>query len=344
MLCVPFLRDSNGIRKARQVCLFFVGIVLSAAGPQLDAQELGSASKQNVTSSQSLEEASDRGQKKRKKPAPFSWVNPPKPKQELTAGVSHRTFESPSMGVKVGYYVYLPSAYERETSRKFPVVFHLHGGRPGSEAKSIKLASFVHEAIESEQIQPTIYVFPNGGPMSWYNYPQIEDGQGEDVFVNELIPHIKSSFRTREMAIEGFSQGGRGTTRIMFRHPELFSSAAPGGSGYEPEKRIQENNGAESERIIFAPGYNAWDLAQEYAELKKLERRKQPLPIMLWVGTKGFNYEYNLKYSEFLNELDIDHEMLVAEGVAHTAFGNYEQTGAELMRFHQRFFAEPSTR
>ena len=29
--------------------------------------------------------------------------------------------------------------------------------------------------------------------------------------------------------IEGFSQGGRGTVRYMFNHPELFCSAAPGG-------------------------------------------------------------------------------------------------------------------
>ena len=105
--------------------------------------------------------------------------------------------------------------------------------------------------------------------MSWYNYPQIENGRGEDVFVKELIPHIDKIYRTigkREgRAIEGFSQGGRGTTRIMFKYPELFCSAAPGGSGYEPEKRIQENDGAESAKVKFAPGYNAWDLAKSYS-------------------------------------------------------------------------------
>lgn len=277
---------------------------------------------------------------KRKQPT-FSWSKPV-PREQLTRmglpeQLVHRTFKSPSMGIEVGYFIYLPSAYEKDSERAFPVVFHLHGGRPGGEGKSIKLASFVHEAIESEKIQPTIYVWPNGGPMSWYNYPQIENGQGEDVFVKELIPHIRETYRTRELAIEGFSQGGRGTTRIMFRHPELFVSAAPGGSGYEPEKRIQENDGAESERVVFASGYNAWDLATEYAGRPD----KDKLPILIWVGTKCFNYEFNLKFSEYLESLEIPHDLLVVEEVDHSAVRTYEKKGDELMQFHQQSFAAP---
>ena len=173
--------------------------------------------------------------------------------------------------------------------------------------------------------------------MSWYNYPQKEQALGEDVFINELIPHIREKYRTRELAIEGFSQGGRGTTRIMFRHPELFVSAAPGGSGYEPEKRIQENEGAESASVVFAEGYNAWDLASDYG--KRPDKKR--LPIMLWVGTKGFNYEFNLKFSDFLDTLGIPHETLVVEGVDHSAARIYELKGTELMQFHQKSFPAP---
>ncbi|MDF1852778.1 MAG: alpha/beta hydrolase-fold protein [Verrucomicrobiales bacterium] len=279
--------------------------------------------------------------KAKKKTPPFSWVNSIEnldSRKDLPKGLQHGTFQSPSMKVEVGYFIYLPPAYESQPDRRLPVVFHLHGGRPGSEKKSIKLASYVAKAIETGKIQPTIYVFPNGGPMSWYNYPQIDHGQGEDVFVKELIPHIQETYRTRELAIEGFSQGGRGTTRIMFQHPELFVSAAPGGSGYEPEKRIQENNGAESERVVFAPGYNAWDLADKYGKRED----KDKLPILLWVGTKGFNYEFNLKFSEHLKTLEIPHEMLIVEGVAHSASGIYEKRGLELMKFHQQSFAAPA--
>tara|TARA_R110002096_G_scaffold4493_4_gene20772 strand:+ start:1143 stop:2063 length:921 start_codon:yes stop_codon:yes gene_type:complete len=280
-------------------------------------------------------------EKKKKVPAPFSWVNPlPESRAKwLPAGVRHAAFKSPSMGIEVGYFIYLPPSYEAEPETRFPVVYHLHGGRPGSEMKSVKLAGFVHDAVQKEEIQPTIYVFPNGGPMSWYNYPKTENGLGEDVFVKELIPHIDQTYRTRGnregRALQGYSQGGRGTTRIMFKYPELWSSVAPGGSGYEPEKRIQENEGRESESIRFLPiGYNAWDLAKVYAD----KENKVPLKILFWVGTKGFNYEFNLKYMSYMDELGIPYEKLIVPGVAHTANGMYGAQGLELMKFHDRNF------
>ena len=280
-------------------------------------------------------------QKKGSEAAPkFSWVNSigkGKAFANLPKGLKHATFTSPSMKQEVGYCIYLPEAYEAESDRKFPTVFHLHGGRPGSELKSMKLAKFVDAAIRKEAIQPTIYVFPNGGPMSWYNYPQIENGLGEDVFVKELIPHIKETYRTRELAIEGFSQGGRGTTRIMFRYPELFVSAAPGGSGYSNEKRVQENDGAESERVVFAKGYNTWDMATEYAK----HDNKVRLPILLWVGSKGFNYENNLEFSKYLESLSLAHEKHVVEGIDHSAYRLYEKDGMPLMQFHQKHFSKP---
>lgn len=279
--------------------------------------------------------------KAKKAPAPFAWSNPmgveSMKKAGLPNGLKHATFQSESMGLDVGYFVYLPKAYAESPNRKFPVVFHLHGGRPGSEKKSIRLCKFVEEAIAAGTIQPTIYVFPNGGPMSWYNYPQKENGMGEDVFVKELIPHIEKTYRTRELAIEGFSQGGRGTTRIMMKYPELFVSAAPGGSGYSNEKRVQENDGAESEHVVFAKGYNTWDIAAEYAKSDD----KAELPILLWVGTKGFNYENNLEYSSYLKSLGIPHDFLEAPEIEHSAYGIYEIRGDELMGFHQKHFAKP---
>ena len=112
-------------------------------------------------------------------------------------------------------------------------------------------SSFTKQS-KSKTINPVIYVFVNGGPVSHYNLPDRENHMGEDITVKELIPHIDKTYRTiarREgRGVEGFSQGGRGTTRFMFKHPDLFSSCAPGGSGYETEKKISENGGKENEK------------------------------------------------------------------------------------------------
>lgn len=279
-------------------------------------------------------------EKAKKEVAPFSWVSPLPANLALPAGVRHATFRSPSMGIEVGYYLYLPPGYDSGKDR-YPVVYHLHGGRPGSEGKGVKIASYVDAAIRKGTIQPTIYVFPNGGPVSWYDMPEMKNGMGETVFVSELIPHIDATWRTwgsREgRALEGYSQGGRGTTRIIFKHPELFLSVAPGGSGYGPEKHIQENEGYETETLRFLPvGYNTWDLARTYAA-----RPDRPdLRILIWDGTKCFNYEFNLMFSAYLKELGVPHEFLSIPGVPHTATGSYEVKGDDIMRHHQKTFAE----
>ncbi|MBL9114616.1 MAG: hypothetical protein JNJ83_06375 [Verrucomicrobiaceae bacterium] len=274
--------------------------------------------------------------------ATFSWVSPMQSadwaKKLLPATTKHATFKSASMGIEVGYYIYLPPGYDSDQVR-YPVVYHLHGGRPGAENKAVRLASYVDAAIKKGTIKPTIYVFPNGGPVSWYDMPEMPQGMGESVFVNELIPHIDSNYRTwgsREgRALEGYSQGGRGTTRIMFKHPELFLSVAPGGSGYGPEKHIQENEGYESDSLRFLPlGYNAWDLAKTY-----IERKDRPaLNILIWDGTKCFNYEHNQLYSAYLRRLGIAHEFLSIPDVPHTATGSYDVKGDEIMRHHQTTF------
>ncbi|MCA9015133.1 MAG: 1,4-beta-xylanase [Planctomycetaceae bacterium] len=271
-------------------------------------------------------------QKPKKKQPPFRWVN--ELKQELP-GVQHATFRSPSMKVDVGYCIYLPPQYSapQNGKQRFPVVYYLHGGRPGSETKSVRLAEHIHKHISAREVPPMIYVFVNGGPVSHYNMPDREHAMGEDVFVKELIPHIDSTYRTiadrKGRGIEGFSQGGRGTTRIMFKHPELFCSAAPDGAGHATEKRISEENGRESPNLVFIKGDNTYDLARKYAKHPEPELR-----ILIHVGTKGFNYQNNLAYMEFLKSLQIPFEQLIVPDVPHSAMQIYEKDGLKIMQFH----------
>ena len=275
--------------------------------------------------------------KKKKPPLPFKWVNP-MPTSVNIPGLTHRTFVSPSLKHDIGYCIYLPPQYRHKDkgSKRYPVVYYLHGGRPGSEIKSIKLANYFHKHISSGDVKPMIYVFVNGGKVSHYNMPEM-NSLGEDIFIKELIPHIDKTYRTiakrESRGVEGFSQGGRGTTRIMFEYPQYFCSAAPGGSGYETEKRISENDGKESEKLQFQPGHNCYDRARKYAK-----NQNPALRIMIHVGTKGFNYENNLAYMKFLDELKIPYEKTIAEGAPHSATKIYDIVGSKLMKFHEKNF------
>ena len=264
----------------------------------------------------------------------FKWVNPLPEKHPPR--LTHATFTSTSMNTDIGYVIYLPPGYEKPENQnlRYPVVYYLHGGRPGSELKSINLARHVHRAIRTKKMPPTIYVYINGGRMSHYDYKK---WLGETAFVKELIPHVDQTYRTISdrlgRGIEGFSQGGRGTARIMFKYPELFGSAAPMGGGQQHEKRISENNGKESKNLVFAPPTNnTWDLAREFAKNKTAPQ----LNILIVVGTKDFNYEPNLEWMAHLDTLKIPYKKIIVEDVPHSANQIYKKVSDQIFSFHTK--------
>ena len=272
----------------------------------------------------------------KKKPQPFRWVN--KPGAKSTKLVQHSTFRSQANDAEVGFCIYLPPGYtdSENRDRRYPVVYWLHGGRPGSELKSVSIAPFVDQAIKSGKTAPKIYVFPNGGKLSHYNHGSF---LGETAFL-ELVKHVDQTYRTiadrSGRAVEGFSQGGRGAGRYMFKHSNLFCSAAPMGGGHQHEKRISESDGVESESVTIKPAWNnTWDLARKYSS------NADQLPkILVAVGTEDFNFEANQEWGQLLSELKVPHEFIVVEDAPHSARLVYEKVGGRVMRFHDRNFAE----
>lgn len=285
-------------------------------------------------------EAKKTTNKKPKKRPPFQWVNPPAKK--FADLVQHETFTSPSMGHEVGYNVYLPPSYQ-ESSARYPVVFYLHGGRPGSESKSLGLVQMIDQTIRELGKPGAIYVFVNGGPVSHYNMPGDPAAQGASIFIDELIPHIETTYRTlanrQHRGIEGFSQGGRGAMRLSLRHPDLFLSSAPGGGGYETERKISESGGYESEKLKFAQGDNVYDLAKDYAA-RRNQGSAAEIKLLLHVGTKGFNYENNLAYMEYLDTLAIPYAKVIVPDAPHSASKIYQEVAGQLVDFHLTNFGQ----
>ncbi|MEZ5354902.1 MAG: alpha/beta hydrolase-fold protein [Bryobacteraceae bacterium] len=267
-------------------------------------------------------------------PANFSWINP-MPKN-APAGVRHGTFRSRKHGTDIGYCIYLPPDYEG-SSRRYPVVYYLHGGRPGGETKSIGIAKFADRAMRDGKAPGMIYVFSNGGAVSHYDYPSFQS-YGETAFIGELIPHIDATYRTigrREgRGLEGFSQGGRGTARLMFKYPELFVSAAPMGGGHQHEKHIRDHGGLEDGEpgYRFPVHHNTYDLAAGYA------KKKNGLSILVVVGTKDFNYEANLDWMRHLDSLSIPYQKIIVPDVPHNASQVYERIGTAAPEFHAANF------
>ena len=256
------------------------------------------------------------------------WVN--KPLKNLPDGVTHHTFASVSMkGRVIGYSVYLPPGYKEDKERRYPVVYWLHGGR-GHELSGVSaVVPVAEQAIRTRELEPMIIVFNNGGP-AWH-YDDLEHQQlGETALVQELIPLIDRNYRTipsrKGRGIEGMSMGGRATTRFLYKYPELFSSGAALAAGYGNEQKAVDA-GRHVDNNVFS-------LARQYAQ-----SRKEPVALLIVIGTEDFNYESNLAFDEYLRSLDLSDQLLILEGVSHSNREYYAKMGPSTLEFHAKNFA-----
>lgn len=274
----------------------------------------------------------------------FSWVNPFTP-EEMTAvpGLSHETYASKIAGEKVGYGIFLPPGYDSRENRnkRYPVIYMLHGGRPGDESKFANKLPFIYEAITTGKLMPVIVVLVNGGPVSHYNVPGRPEVRGKDMFIQELLPLIDKNYRTiakREgRGLQGYSQGGRAVARIGFGHPDLFSHLIIGSAGAATEKRIHDTGGIENENLVFAAGDDMWTYAETYAHKFK---KRYPMEIFLHVGDiLDSNYEGNLAYEAFLGELGLEHTFVIIPDQKHSSTA-YVRIHDQIIAFQNRSFEQ----
>ena len=161
---------------------------------------------------------------------PLEWVTD----AVAADNVEFCKFFSEAVNAEVSYHIYLPAEYYNNTSKRFPVLYWLHGSGGGLPGIPV-LSSFFDSAIVSGQIPPMLVVFPNGLPSGmWCNW---KDGSApvESMLINDLIPYIDQTYRTINSAegriIEGFSMGGYGAARLGLKFPEMFSAFSMLGSG-----------------------------------------------------------------------------------------------------------------
>jgi enterochelin esterase-like enzyme len=156
-------------------------------------------------------------------------------------------------------YVYTPPEYETNVTKKYPVLYILHGMGENETSwwKQGHLGYIMDNLLAEGKVTPMIVVMEWGvatdknappqsavprasasqpaaprdaatrGPMD--NSSFLKSAQTlEQVFVKELIPHIDSYYRVKpgreNRAMAGLSLGGFQTFVVGLNHPELFSS------------------------------------------------------------------------------------------------------------------------
>lgn len=254
----------------------------------------------------------------------ITWVNEPKPNQlPLPARTSHLTFHSELVDQDIGYCVYLPSAYDADSNRRFPVIYNLHGNG-GNEFTSLDSVAVLHERIEAGRYPPMIMVLPNGGHSTFYKNSADGRFPMEDIFLKELIPFIDSEYRTianrTGRCIEGFSMGGRGATRLAVKHPEMFCSLFC-QAGNVPHLLETFDATAPSDRpgLLLGKDRATWEADDVYRlTTKNADRIRKNVRIQIACGSKDGGHIKTIRdWHQYLLETGIDHTYIELEGLAH---------------------------
>lgn len=128
-------------------------------------------------------------------------------------------------------FVFLPPGYAQDKTRRYPVVYALHGFFIGAEEWTHEI--HVPQTIEgafAKGSRPMIVVLPDsktvyGGSM--YS-SSVTTGDFERFIAHDLVAYIDAHYRTiphrESRGLVGHSMGGYGTVRIGMQHPEVFGS------------------------------------------------------------------------------------------------------------------------
>ena len=133
--------------------------------------------------------------------------------------------------------VYLPSGYDENDDKNFPVVYVLTGftGRGkmmlNDEAFAPNFPERMDKLIAEEKIKPMIAVLPDCfthfGGSQYIN--SSATGRYEDYITAEIVPFVDDNFRTikdkNSRAVMGKSSGGYGALIMAMRHADLFGLA-----------------------------------------------------------------------------------------------------------------------
>ncbi|MDR2912398.1 MAG: esterase family protein [Alistipes sp.] len=234
--------------------------------------------------------------------------------------IEEGTVRSALLGREKSYLVYLPAEYDANPTKKYPVLYLLHGAGDDHTGWRDKgtMRLIADEQIESGLSLPMIIVMPDasgegggtdGGSTKNRGYFNQEGWPYEDHFFEEFIPAIESRYRIvgdkQHRAVTGLSMGGGGSAAYAQRHPEMFSSAAPMSGALGGMSRNNPNDNpvefvinATPDQIEGLRTIRWWVdcgdddfLWESNADFFRAMKAKQ-IPLQYRVRNGGHNWEY----------------------------------------------------
>jgi enterochelin esterase-like enzyme len=272
-----------------------------------------------------------------KRQAEPTWLMPPIQGKNL----HYKTFHSPTAGQPVSYLLYLPPNYEVARSERYPVVYWLHG-IGGNQSGVPGFCQRLNEAIEAGKAPSMIFVFVNGMVDSFYCDAINEKRPVESVIMNDLIPHIDTTYRTiatrESRMIEGFSMGGFGAAHLGFKFLDRFGSISIIDGALLGLEEIQRRHQGQYERI-FAGSNEKFNAESPFVLAKdQAEKVRDRTTIRMEVGAL---VSPNQAFHNLLDQLSIEHSFAIHRGAGHNHVEILDRLGDKNWEFYRRAFAVP---
>jgi len=128
-------------------------------------------------------------------------------------------------------FVFLPPSYSKENSRRYPVVYALHGYSIGAKQWTHEI--HVPQTIEgafAQGAKEMIFVLPDSKTLhngSMYS-SSVTTGDFERFISHDLVSYIDAHYRTiperTSRGLVGHSMGAYGATRIGMKHADVFGA------------------------------------------------------------------------------------------------------------------------
>lgn len=237
------------------------------------------------------------------------------------AEVRYATFSSPSLGKDVAYAVQLPPSYATAATRRYPVVYALHGlfESPGFWERR-GLASILESLWQKGDVPEMVVVAVDGDNSFFVDGPA---GRWEQMMSRDFVAHVESTYRVTPgragRGVLGISMGGYAALRMALAHPDLFRAVAT-HSAMLLEKIPTAEEGAGRWHMaafykVFGTPIDAalWSANDPLALATKADPKATPA-LYFDCGTED-------RYGLFAGNREL-HRRLEARGVAHE-FGLY---------------------
>jgi enterochelin esterase-like enzyme len=144
--------------------------------------------------------------------------------------------------------VYLPPSYDSTPTKRYPVVYLLHGNNQRNTVwtdgrfQGLNVKTVMDTSVAAGTIREMILVMPdvNNRYIGSHYVNSVVAGRWADLITQDLVAHIDTAYRTLKASdsrgLTGHSMGGRGSFYLAMKYPGVYGAIyglSPGRMAFE---------------------------------------------------------------------------------------------------------------